>query len=266
MVPERWVRFRRRLVLGVLALLPVSVLGTPPSAGAAEQIRLFAAASTIAPVNAALALYVKSGGVQIVPVFASSGALARQLAAGAPAHLYLSANRSWMSWAEAQGAVTAESRRLLLRNRLVLAARQGSGLQLKITKSLDLVTVLGDGRLAIADPDHAPLGAQARAALVWMGAWQGLGPRALRLADAAQTRVLVERGEAALGILYLSDVIANPRLEAIGLFPTESHPPITYEIALTPDGNSSLRARTFLDWLSGPAARDIFLQHGFGTP
>ncbi|MEE8140446.1 MAG: molybdate ABC transporter substrate-binding protein, partial [Alphaproteobacteria bacterium] len=172
---------------------------------AREPLRIFAAASTIAALNDATRLFTKQHEIPVVTVFASSGALARQLAAGAPGHLFLSADPKWMDWAQSQGTVAGHSRRILLGNRLVLAARKGSGLKLKITKSLDLSMLLGGGRLAIADPAHVPLGAHARAALVWMGAWKRVAPRALRLADAAQTRVLVERGEATFGILYESD-------------------------------------------------------------
>jgi molybdate transport system substrate-binding protein len=230
---------------------------------AREPLRIFAAASTIAAVNDAAKLYSKSHEIRVVAVFASSGALARQLAAGAPGHLFLSADPKWMDWAQSQGAINGPSRRVLLGNRLVLAAPKGSGRKFKITKSLDLPALLNGGRLAIADPAHAPLGAHARAALVWMGAWKKVASRALRLADAAQTRVLVERGEAAFGILYQSDVSAQSRLEAAGVFPPESHPSIRYEIALTRAAADNAAARSLLEWLSGAAARGIFARFGF---
>ena len=168
-----------------------------------------------------------------------------------------------MDWAQSQGAIAGPSRRILLSNRLVLAVRKGSGRKFKITKSLDLPALLDGGRLAIADPAHAPLGAHARAALIWMGAWKKVASRALRLADAAQTRVLVERGEAAFGILYQSDVASNPRLEAAGVFPPESHPLIRYEIALTRAAADNAAARSLFEWLSGAIARGIFTRFGF---
>jgi molybdate transport system substrate-binding protein len=96
-----------------------------------------------------------------------------------------------------------------------------------------------------------------------MGAWKKVASRALRLADAAQTRVLVERGEAAFGILYQSDVSAQSRLEAAGVFPPESHPSIRYEIALTRAAADNAAARNLLEWLSGGAARGVFARFGF---
>jgi molybdate transport system substrate-binding protein len=226
-------------------------------------VRIFAAASTIAAVNDAARLFSKQHEIRVVPVFASSGALARQLAAGAPGHLFLSADPKWMDWAQSQGAIAGPSRRVLLGNRLVLAVRKGSGRRFKITKSLDLPGLLNGGRLAIADPAHAPLGTHSRAALIWMGAWKKVASRALRLADAAQTRVLVERGEAAFGILYQSDVSPDSRLETAGVFPPDSHPLIRYEIALTRAATNNAAARSLLEWLSGTAARGIFARFGF---
>jgi molybdate transport system substrate-binding protein len=119
---------------------------------AREPLRIFAAASTIAAVNDAAKLYSKSHEIRVVAVFASSGALARQLAAGAPGHLFLSADPKWMDWAQSQGAINGPSRRVLLGNRLVMAVPKGSGRRFKITKSLDLPALLGRGRLRRSRP------------------------------------------------------------------------------------------------------------------
>jgi molybdate transport system substrate-binding protein len=252
-----------RLVLAGLGLIFCLWALANPSAQAREPVRIFAAASTIGAVNQATAIFIKQSKVKVVAVFASSGALARQLAAGAPGHLFLSANRKWMAWAQSQGAIAGETRRVLLRNRLVVVIHKGRELKIADFEKIDFVAMVGAGRLAIADPAHAPLGIHARAALRAMGVWKQLGPRALRLADAARARVLVERGEAAFGILYESDVVSSPRLEAAGIFPASFHPPITYEIALTRAGKGDKRARKLLHWLAGPQAARVFAKHGF---
>ena len=226
-------------------------------------MRIFAAASTIAAVNEATRPFAKKYGTRVVGVFASSGALARQLAAGAPGDLYLSADPKWMNWAQFQRVIDGRSRRTLFSNRLVLAVPKGSGFKFKITKSLDLPKLLGGGRLAIADPAYAPLGAHARAALIWMGAWSQVARRALRLAAAAQARALVERGEAAFGILYQSDVTANSWIEAAGVFPPESHRKIRYEIAVTRTAAKDGAARDLHEWLLGATAGEVFARFGF---
>ncbi len=258
-------RHRRGLASwSVLAILgPLLCLGPWGQALAQEPLRILAAASTISALDEATRLFARKHGIRVVGVFASSGKLARQLAAGAPGDLYLSADPKWMNWAQFQRVIDPRSRRTIFGNRLVLAVTKGSGYKLEITRSLDLPKLLGDGRLAIADPAHAPLGAHAKTALLWMGAWGRLARRALRLADAAQARALVERGEAKFGILYQSDVTANTWIEAAGVFPPESHRKIRYEIALTRSAAKDAGAQKFHKWLLGAAAGKIFARFGF---
>ena len=263
MGPDSRTGRRRKICLAVFGLILFPTLVLP--AEAREPLRIFAAASTFAPLNKAARLFTKAQQIPVIPVIASSGALARQVAAGAPAHLFLSADPKWLDWTEARSATDRKSRRPILHNRLVLAAPRGSTETFKITKSFNLVAHLGQGRLVIADPDHAPLGAYSRAALRWLNTWKSVAPRALRMADAAQARVILERGEAVFGILYESDVVGNPRLQAAGYFPPRSHPPIRYEIALTRLGAKHPDARKLLEWLTGPAAQKVFTNHGFGV-
>lgn len=254
----------RSLLAGIAGLLVLTMLFTTP-ARTAEPVRIFAAASTIAAINDALTAFGKQTGIAAAPVFASSGALARQLAAGAPGHVFLSANAKWMTWAQEQGAIDAKSRNVIFGNRLVLATQKGTGLKLARFGKAEFLKLVGTKRIAIADPAHAPLGAHSREALRWLGVWGDVGPRALRMSDAARARALVERGEAAFGILYDSDVIASSRLAPAGVFPPESHKPIEYEIALTRLGAADPRAAELLQWLRGKDARGIFAKYGFRT-
>jgi molybdate transport system substrate-binding protein len=263
MGPEDRPRRRHWISLALLGLILCQ--GSFFPVHAREPLHIFAAASTIAPVTETSRLFSKLQGIAIIPVIASSGALARQIAAGAPAQLFLTADPKWLDWAVAQKVIDKKSRLVFLRNRLVLAAPKGSADTFKITEGFDLVAQLGNRRIAIADPAHAPLGTYSRAALRWLGAWKGIAKRALRLSDAAQARVMVERGEAAYGILYASDVIRNPRLKSAGYFPLRSHPAIRYEIALTRNGAKNADARAFLNWLQDTNARKVFLKHGFGV-
>lgn len=252
---------------------------TPPAradivAVPAKRIVIAAAASTLAPLNDAIAAYRTAAIVtatprlEILPVYASSGALARQIVQGGPAQVFICANARWMDSVAAAGRVVAGTRRAFIANALVLAARADSKLKIVLEPGLDLAAALGGGRLVTADPQHAPLGQYAQAALTKLGAWKGIEARLLRVADAAQARVLVERGAAAAGILYASDVTGNARLKIIAAFPRGSYPPPVYEIAvvgLPEQAGDYAAARAFVEWLNGPAAQAIFRQHGFLT-
>jgi molybdate transport system substrate-binding protein len=253
------------IVVPMATLVFFSVLCFFPNGAKAEDtksIRVFAAASTLSALTRVVRVYSKSNAIKIVPIFASSGALARHIDAGMPGHIFLSANRHWMNWLIKRGRINTPSRRVFLENRLVIAVPRKSTLKLSLVGG-DLAGALGMGRLAMADPDHVPLGAYGRAALKKLGVWNGVKDRALRLSDAARTRVIVERGEAIAGILYASDIKGNPKLRAAVRFDARNHPPIHYEIALLQRAVNNAAALSFLEWLKGAVAKQIFTNAGF---
>ena len=133
----------------------------------------------------------------------------------------------------------------------------------KIAPHFDLAGALGDGRLALADPASVPAGKYAKAALTSLGVWDSI---ASKVAPAENVRVALEyvaRGEAPFGIVYATDARVSPSVKVVGIFPEDSHAPITYPVALTK--SASPAARDFLVFLSGSSARAIFQRAGF-TP
>ncbi len=253
-----------------------TALPTHASQAPVSEIRVVvaAAASTLQALNAAIAAYSHGNAlphrnIRVVPIYASSGALARQIIAQGPAEIFISANPHWMNTVTKAGRVFPDTRQALIGNSLVLAAPRNSKLKITLKRGLNLYAVLNGGRLATADPDYVPLGTYAKAALQWLGAWDEIKNHLIRATDAARSRVLVEQGAVAAGILYASDVAANPQLKLIASFPAESHPPAVYEIALigstapTSFGSISQAARNFADWLLGKEGQKIFTRHGF---
>lgn len=238
------------------------------------RVVVAAAASILQALDAAIAIYNHANAlphrnIRIVPIYASSGALARQIIAQGPAEIFISANSHWMDAVTKAQRAFPDTRQTLMANSLVLAAPRHSKLQFSLKPGFDLVGALDGGRLVTADPAHAPLGTYAKAGLQWLGAWEGIKKRLIRVTDAARARTLVEQGAVAAGILYASDVAANPRLKSIAAFPQESHPLAVYEIALlgstapTSLGSTSQAARDFAGWLSGQEGQKIFARHGF---
>lgn len=225
-----------------------------------DQITVFAAASMREALDAAIDAYPLRSDRIIVVSYASSGILARQIAAGAPAHVYISANRAWADWLEKQGALAEGSAVTFLHNRLVLIQPQDAAEQLPADG--DLAARLGQGRLGIADPDHAPAGQYAREALQALGLWDGLGPRLARFQDARATLAWVERGEVAAGIVYESDASAGARVRLSGRFDSALHSPIGYVLALVAETRTP-QAEDFYQFLLSPLAAGIFARHGF---
>lgn len=231
-----------------------------PGRAADDQITVFAAASMREALDAAIDAYPLRSDRVIVVSYASSGILARQIAAAAPAHVYISANRDWADWLRAQGALVEGSAVTFLHNRLVLV--QPLDAAEPLTADAGLADRLGPARLGIADPDHAPAGKYAREALQALGLWETLGPRVARFQDVRATLAWVERGEVAAGIVYESDAMAGARVRLAGRFDPALHSPIGYVLALVKE-NRTPQAEDFHRYLLSPLAGGIFARHGF---
>ena len=197
-------------------------------------------------------------------VFAGSSILAKQIENGAPADLYLSANPAWMDYLEARGHIVAATRRDLLANRLVVIVREDSASKF-LDLNVDLIAALGEGRLALGDPDHVPAGIYARQALEAMGSWSELETRLVRATDVRIALHLVARGEAPLGIVYASDAKSIDGVRVVGEIATGLHAPIRYAIALVA-GRNNKSARRFIEFLKTPEMEELFHRHGFGLP
>jgi molybdate transport system substrate-binding protein len=242
---------------GTITILAATLLIPLPSR--AGDLLIFAAASTTEIVNAAIADF-KSGPVRAS--YASSGALARQIDAGAPAEIFLSANEKWVDWLEKRGRIKSGHRKELLGNRLVLIAPRASTIALEIGPFFPLAAALGDGRLAIADPAHVPAGQYAKQALKKLGVWDELSRRAARAPNVRSVLALVERGEAAAGIVYRTDAIRSIRVRMVDSFPASSHPRIAYTLALIAPGTDRAVLALFA-YLQSSRAQAIYRRFGF---
>lgn len=246
------------------AVLCLSILMLFPAPAGARDLLIFAAASTADVLNAALDAYRRNAASVARVSYASSGALARQIAAGAPADLYLSANRRWVGWLDRKGLVATGRSRPLFGNRLVLVAPRASPFAAQIGPDFSLAAALGSGRLAIADPDHVPAGIYAREALTTLGVWDGIAGRVARSANVRAALALVERGEASAGIVYRTDAAASAHVRIVDMFPTDTHTPIAYVLAQIASAKNTEATRLY-DWLISPAPRAIYRRFGFAV-
>jgi molybdate transport system substrate-binding protein len=251
-------RLAARLAGLAAALL---VLGASP-ARADQPVTIFAAASTMEAVNAVARAYEAGGRGAVRPVFAASSTLALQIARGAPADLFLSANTAWMDDLERRGVLEPRTRIDLLGNALVLIAPRESPLDLEIAPGFALAEALSERRLAMGDPAHVPAGIYAKAALERLGVWSQVAGRVAFLGDVRTALILVDRGEAAAGIVYASDARVAPRVRVVGAFPADSHPPIVYPLAVVA-GRRGPAVMALYAYLRGPEARALFRARGF---
>jgi molybdate transport system substrate-binding protein len=246
-------------------LLMASVLGPLRNATAAEQpaasLVVFAAASLTDALQELGDDFTKSSGIAVKFSFAASSTLARQMENGAPADVFLSADVEWMDYLQARNLIQSDTRRDLLGNRLVLIAPAASTLSLTIEPRFALADALGKGRLATGDPDSVPVGRYARAALKSLDVWNSVENRLVRADNVRAAMAFVDRGEAPLGIVYRTDALVDKGVRIVGVFPAETHPPITYPIALRVGAKAG--AARFADYMRTPTADAVFVKYGF---
>ena len=166
-----------RLAVAVATAWLAVMVPVASEAANGERVLLFAAASTTAPVERIVSLFRSQGLGAAAASFASSSTLAKQIANGAPADIYISANPGWMDFLAAKRAIVPASRFDLLGNRLVLIVPAGSVLSLRVARDFPFAEKLAGGRLAMGDPDHVPAGIYGKAAFERLGLWRALAGR-----------------------------------------------------------------------------------------
>jgi len=250
--------------LATILLAIVAVLSTH-AAIAAGKITVYAAASLTNALQDIDATYTKRTGVAVAESFASSSTLARQIEAGAPAQVFISADTKWMDYLAQKGLIATQA--VLLGNALALIAPADAPIAPQsIDSGFNWTNFLGDnGRLAVGDPDHVPAGIYAREALQHLRAWKTLEPRLARAEDVRGALTLVERGDAPLGIVYVTDARVSTKVKIVGVFPESSHAPIVYPAGVV-KGADAPAVENYYGFLRGTQARAIFARYGFATP
>lgn len=250
--------------LHLFALL-FALLPTPAAIAQERGPVVLAAASLQESLTEAANAWAAKGHAKPVLSFAASSALARQVIAGAPADLFLSADEPWMDAVAKAGMLRAGTRATLLGNHLVLIAPAASRIKLTIARGFPLARALGTGRLALADPDAVPAGKYAKAALSRLGVWTGVVAKVAPAENVRAALALVERRAAPLGIVYATDARASKAVRVAGTFPATSHPPIRYPVALL-KASRHKDAAAFRTFLFSKQGRAIFARHGFSAP
>jgi molybdate transport system substrate-binding protein len=237
-----------------LGLCVLAGCGAPPR----EGITVYAAASTRAALQEIAAEYQAQTGNAVVLNAGPSSTLARQIAQGGRADLFLSADERWADYLAEKDLVA--DRRDLLTNRLVVIVPAESTLRLADLAVLDGPEVT---RLALAGPE-VPAGRYAREALARAGVWDRVRGRVLEGGDVRAALTYVARGEAEAGIVYASDVVDNPRVRVAFEVPAALHTPIRYPLVRIRGTPREASAQAFAANLASPEAAACFRRYGFG--
>jgi molybdate transport system substrate-binding protein len=225
----------------------------------AQSVTVLAAAS----LKGALDEVASSYPAKPVIAYGSSSALARQIEKGAPADIFISADLDWMDYVEKKNLLAPGTRRNLLGNRLVLIAPAKQPVKLQPAPGFPIARALGNGRIALAEPNSVPAGKYAKAAFEKLGVWDQVAPRVAAAENVRAALALVARGEAPLGVVYQTDAKAERGVMVAGVFPADTHPAIVYPVAALKTAKEG--SAKFLEFLSRPQSRAIFEKHGFAV-
>jgi molybdate transport system substrate-binding protein len=254
---------RRKKLSGLAMAVSFSaVLFHSTPSFAADKVTVFAAASLKNALDAVAASWKADTQSEAAISYAASSALAKQIAEGAPADIFISADRDWMNKLAEEKLIAKGSIVYFLGNEIVLIAPKDSAASAKIENRFDLPGLLGEGKLAMGDVKAVPAGKYGKAALETLGLWAAVENNVAMAENVRAALKLVATGEAALGIVYATDAMAEPAVRVVGTFPPESHPPILYPLGLLATSTNPNAAR-FARYLQESKAQGIFREQGF---
>lgn len=243
-----------RVLALVICMLSYSITGL----GAKQRLLIFAAASMKNVLEEIGREFQAKCDCDVVFSFAGSGILARQIEAGAPADIFISADMEWMDWLREREAVVAGSISVIASNRLVVVTNTdrepGDG--------MELGKVLGSGRIAMADPVSVPAGRYGKQALQSLRLWKVLTKQLVFGENVRISLALAARGDVDTAIVYRSDLQIEPRVKLAYLFDMDTHEPITYPAARISSGKLGAG---FMEYLQAGSVAKIFSRFGFSV-
>lgn len=227
----------------------------------AKPLHLFAAASMTDAIKeimtAFTAAYPK---VEILPNFASSGSLAKQIAHGAPADIYISANPKWMEYLVDNQLIAPGSATIFAHNQLVFVTAYADRLE---NGSLDALLTLE--RVAIGDPRSVPAGRYAQQAMERGGVYQQL--RAERkfifAKDVRQALLYADRGEVDGAFVYKTDALLARNAKVAFQVPDDLYDRVSYPVGITATAAKNELATAFYHFIRGDKAAAILSRYGF---
>jgi molybdate transport system substrate-binding protein len=231
------------------------ILAFPAVAG---EIRLSVAVSLTDAMNEICADYAKAhSSTTCVGNFGGSGTLAKQIAAGAPADIFISANPKWVDFLIGEKRISADTVRVFSGNALVFVGPKG--------RASAMADLPGLKRIAIGSPKSVPAGQYAEEAMKKAAVYDLLVKegRLVMAQDVRQALIYAERGETDGAFVYRTDALLAREVAILFEVPEEYYSPITYPMALTASGRANSEAQAFFSHLQSAAAGKVLTKYGF---
>jgi molybdate transport system substrate-binding protein len=254
-----------RLHRAVLVWLVAIGLSGMPRHAAAQSLTIAAASDLQSALPAIASQFEKDTGQKVTLTFGSSGNFFAQIQNGAPFDVFLSADIAYPARLERSGLADRGSLYEYARGRLVVWTRRDSGID--VARGLQALADARVRRIAIANPDHAPYGRAAVAALQATGLYDRVRAKLVLGENISQAAQFAESGSADAGIIALA-LARSPTLERAGVYvelPDSLHPPIQQAAIVVASSRQKPLARQFVDALKKPDAVRILQAFGFAV-
>jgi molybdate transport system substrate-binding protein len=242
-----------------------STLGStlwPAVAQAAEKnpLRVLAAASLVDALPRASAGWnAAHPDTPVEAVFEGSSKLARQIENGAPADVFISADLEWMDYLAKLHKIDDSSRANLVSNEIVWIVPASAT---KTPKAAAEIPALHYKKIALAG-ENVPISRYAQAALEKLGVWTQVEKSVVRGENVRTDLMWVGSGAADAGVVYRSDALGDDKVKVAFEFPSSSHAPVVYPIAVTSGSHAAKTARDFVAYLKSADAQASFKKSGF---
>ena len=253
---------------GVIVFLALaSGLLIPQAESADREINVAAAADLSSALQEVAANYEKRTGVVVKLSFGASGALTQQIQNGAPFDVFFSADMDYPRQLIAGGQADGATLYRYAVGQLVLWVPQDSPLDVE-HKGMDVLLGPSVKKISIANPQHAPYGRAAVAALKHYGLYEKLGDRLVLGENVSQAAQFVESGNAQAGFVALAHAMA-PAMQGKGRYwvvPAEAYPPLDQGVVLISHSPHGEDAAAFLRFMKTEEVAGLLRRYGFTSP
>ncbi|WP_020585349.1 molybdate ABC transporter substrate-binding protein [Desulfobacter curvatus] len=199
--------------------------------------------------------------VKIVPNFASSGALAKQIEQGAPADIYVSANPKWMTHLVEKGKIKTDTKKIFAHNALVFVGKPSTDAH--AMGDLQKLT-----RVALGSPTSVPAGQYAKQAMDNVGIYDEMLKKGqlVMAKDVRQALIYADRGETDGAFVYKTDAMLAVSAKILFEVPLDLYNQVTYPVAMTKESDGNADAKLFYDYIISEAAHPEMTRLGFTLP
>lgn len=227
-----------------------------------NSIAIFGALATMIPINEISDSFNLTNTIHIDRNYSASGNLARQIANGAKADIFISADIEWIDYLKNKSILIDTSIFKLAQNKLVIICHKNKAVNIDFTHEFDIKSIIQD-KIAIGDPLYVPAGKYAKQVFDSLGWYDKIQDKIVLTKDVSSVLHLVELDECDWGIVYYSEAIKSNDVNIVAYVPEQLHNPISFYMVLIKGFNSE--SKLLFDYLKQQQATKILTKHGFIT-